>query len=112
MTELKLSLRGEHFNLSSYIAKQIPYFKVLLQSVQQETDFVTHLDMPIKFIQIIVQFIHGDQSITYLKSLLVDFNQDKCIIWLKYLGLDQLLSDLYLAQSIPEMVNGKIVVVG
>ncbi len=64
------------------------------------------------FFKILTDFLKHQENINNFKKNIILFDENNVQQWLKYLGMDQLLSQLQFTNQIPNMIDGKNVIVG
>lgn len=105
MTIIKIYFSEEKLNsqyndfiqMSEHIASQIPFIKSLILTGEKTIEVETiHDDDFTIFIKYIVSSIVHDQKPEQLKTMLdVEFENEKIITYLQYLGMDSLFNKLY-----------------
>lgn len=91
---LKLEIRGDLFEIPSYIISQIPFFKILVETKSEDIIKIDVISS--KFLKYIIDYIKNQQKPSYLKKLLNDeFDEHTIKENLQYLCMDKLTLQLY-----------------
>ena len=104
---LKICVRGTSFDIEGYVAKSIPFLKILFE--QKRDDIIELNSISPCFLTHLITHTINKKKVTCLKKILEEeFDQDDIIIFLKYLGMHDMLDKMY--NTIPTF-NGKIIIV-
>ncbi len=105
---LKLNIRGESINVSSYTITQIPLLDILSKTESKDDDEIVINVISLKFLKYIIEYIQDQQKFLYFRKVLDDnFDDDTIIKNLKYLGMDKLIEQMYKSKK---TINDMLVV--
>ncbi len=104
---LKICVRGTSFDIEEYVAKSIPFLKILFE--QNTNDIIELNSISPCFLTLLIGHLINKKKVICLKKLLEeDFEKDDIVIFLKYLGMHELLDKIYNPVS---TIDGKIIIV-
>lgn len=103
---ISLNISGDVIKISENVAKQIPFIQVLMET-NPDFNLIEINSLNANFIKYINDFIENERQLQYLKTnLSKEFNDSEIIKHLQYLGMDNLLNELYpLSKKIIKLMN-------